>query len=213
MPFLRWGTGKRVVFYCHFPDKLLCVERTSVWKKVYRWSIDWWEEASVGTSDAILVNSEFTKRVFRESFKVLAYVPLYVLYPPIDLNQFERSLSQEAREKAYQTLPDGFLAHKKSFGDESVLLISINRFERKKNLNLAIETLHKLQKLCTKEEFASVHLVLAGGYDSRLEENVSYFLELDDYVKKNGLEKKVSFLRSFSDDQRLLLVSFLTLSA
>jgi alpha-1,3/alpha-1,6-mannosyltransferase len=53
---------------------------------------------------------------------------------------------------------------------------------------------------------ARVHLVLAGGYDPRLEENVSYCAELAALAQARGLSEHVSFVRSFSDDQRLLLV-------
>lgn len=59
VPLLRWLTGTRVVFYCHFPDKLLSggwafgadkVERThgSLLKRAYRWPIDKLEEFTTG---------------------------------------------------------------------------------------------------------------------------------------------------------------------
>jgi hypothetical protein len=60
VPLLRFLTGTRVVFYCHFPDKLLSggwvfgedkVERTEggLLKKLYRWPIDKLEEWTTGT--------------------------------------------------------------------------------------------------------------------------------------------------------------------
>lgn len=59
VPILRLLTGTRVVFYCHFPDKLLSggwvfgadkVERTqgSLLKRAYRWPIDKLEEWTTG---------------------------------------------------------------------------------------------------------------------------------------------------------------------
>lgn len=39
LPFLRLG-GNRTIFYCHFPDKLLAGQRTSLPKKIYRLVID-----------------------------------------------------------------------------------------------------------------------------------------------------------------------------
>jgi alpha-1,3/alpha-1,6-mannosyltransferase len=59
VPILRLLTGTRVVFYCHFPDKLLSggwsfgadkVERTqgSLIKRAYRWPIDKLEEWTTG---------------------------------------------------------------------------------------------------------------------------------------------------------------------
>jgi alpha-1,3/alpha-1,6-mannosyltransferase len=61
VPLLRFLTGTRVVFYCHFPDKLLSggwifgedkVERTkgSFLKRAYRWPIDKLEEWTTGQS-------------------------------------------------------------------------------------------------------------------------------------------------------------------
>ena len=40
--------GNKVVFYCHFPDKLLCIERKSYTKKLYRLVIDTLEEVTTG---------------------------------------------------------------------------------------------------------------------------------------------------------------------
>lgn len=60
----------------------------------------------------------------------------------------------------------------------SIILLSINRYERKKNLELAIEALAELQKYLTEEEYKKVYLIMAGGYDKRVEENVEYYLEL-----------------------------------
>ncbi len=53
IPALRLLAHKRVVFYCHFPDKLLAngefiegkmVKRGSVLKRAYRAPMDWLEE-------------------------------------------------------------------------------------------------------------------------------------------------------------------------
>ena len=49
-------------------------------------------------------------------------------------------------------------------------------------------------------------MVIAGGYDSRLMENVEHHLELQDLSYKLSLRDKVIFLRSISNDQRLLLL-------
>ena len=44
---------------------------------------------------------------------------------------------------------------------------------------------------------ADVHLVMAGGYDTRVVENVEYFEELQAIVAEHGLEGHITFLRSF----------------
>jgi alpha-1,3/alpha-1,6-mannosyltransferase len=101
--------------------------------------------------------------------------------------------------------------------DGSFVFLSINRFERKKNLGLAIQALHELKgvletqnqsKLWEKVHFADTflavthpfskaHLVMAGGYDPRVAENVEHFQELSELVRSLGLEQHVTFLRSF----------------
>ena len=58
---------------------------------------------------------------------------------------------------------------------------SINRFERKKNLGLAIEALESLLAANAGSAAAGVqhvHLVLAGGYDHLNTENVEHLAEL-----------------------------------
>ena len=42
--------GAPVLFYCHFPDKLLCTDRASALKRLYRAPIDWLEEATTAAS-------------------------------------------------------------------------------------------------------------------------------------------------------------------
>ena len=53
-------------------------------------------------------------------------------------------------------------------------MLSLNRFERKKHIGLAIEACARRLRADPK-----VRLVLAGGYDRRLPENVGHALELE----------------------------------
>jgi hypothetical protein len=61
IPLIRWQTRKSVVFYCHFPDKLLAdgkvapvgakagqAKGRSLLKRLYRLPVDWLEEATTG---------------------------------------------------------------------------------------------------------------------------------------------------------------------
>lgn len=101
IPFLRRLTGKRVVFYCHFPDKLLASGkeavtdgsggRLSVAKRLYRGPADFIEEWSTGYSDIILANSRFTANVFEVSFPSIAArnPPPTVVYPGINIGAYD----------------------------------------------------------------------------------------------------------------------------
>ncbi len=184
------------------------MDRGSLMKRLYRLPLDWLEETSMGTSDLLIVNSKFTESIFRAHFCRLGHVPVNVLYPPVSCENFDRKLSYKMIGEAWETLPEPLTYHLQKYGDRSIILLSINRFERKKNLRLAIEALDELRELLIGDEFQLVQLVLAGGYDERLNENVSYFKELTQLVESKKLSKSVSFLKSFSDDQRLFLVRY-----
>lgn len=63
------------------------------------------------------------------------------------------------------------------------IFLSLNRYERKKNIELAIKAFHcfKTARKNAKVSNENVLLVVAGGYDLRVEENVQY-LEVRDLV-------------------------------
>jgi len=100
--------------------------------------------------------------------------------------------------------------------------MSLNRFEGKKNIKLAIDSFVWLKKHISQDTFEGIRLVIAGGYDRRLEENRSYLKELEELCWKNGLEYltlfhndsrsgvdldvPVLFLASISEDQRNYLL-------
>lgn len=179
----------KVVFYCHFPDMLL-TKRESLLKKLYRMPIDWLEEKTTGMADCILVNSKFTAGIFKETFRSLAHINPEVLYP----------------------IPNFYALDQPSVSDSDLIppnkkfiFLSINRYERKKNLNLALESFGMLHKKLGKNK--DIHLIMAGGYDERVTENKEHYLELRQVVKKLGMDDHVTFLRSFTDAQKRTLLS------
>jgi alpha-1,3/alpha-1,6-mannosyltransferase len=54
----------------------------------------------------------------------------------------------------------------------------VNRFERKKQIDLAIRAFSRLRDLISEQDFNTLQLVIAGGYDDRVHENVEYHREL-----------------------------------
>ncbi|KAI7906438.1 alpha-1,3/1,6-mannosyltransferase ALG2, partial [Cokeromyces recurvatus] len=212
VPFLKWFSSANILFYCHFPDKLL-TKRGSKLKELYRMPIDKLEEWSTGMADTIAVNSQFTAGMFRRSFPAILKKPK-VLYPPINFAAYDKAVD----------LSDPFVqlieTHKKT-------IVSINRFERKKNIELALRAFALLRNFISEEEFVNYRLVLAGGYDKRVSENVEYLKELDTLATQQfGLETftilpntnekapnttQVLFLCSFNDAQRTYLLANSTL--
>ncbi|KAM8967634.1 alpha-1,3/1,6-mannosyltransferase ALG2 [Pelodytes ibericus] len=192
IPFFKWTRNrKNVLFYCHFPDQLL-TQRASFLKRIYRKPIDWLEEKTTGMADCILVNSHFTANVFKKTFVSLSHIEPDVLYPSLNVSNFDCEVFKDVSN----IVPV----------ERKYVFLSINRFERKKNLNLALEALRDLRSRLSLLEWERVHLVMAGGYDDRVMENVEHYQELNDLAAKYEISDHVTFLRSFSDNQKLNLL-------
>ncbi|KAI1285472.1 Alpha-1,3/1,6-mannosyltransferase ALG2 [Halotydeus destructor] len=190
IPLLKWmssfrnGRTPKIIFYCHFPDMLL-TKRESLLKTVYRKPLDWLEEWTTGAADVILVNSNFTAGVFRKTFTSLAEKPLQVLYPTCNFSLFDRPLTENVNL---------------NISGVSAVFLSINRYERKKNLNLALEAASLvLKKLKSNGSSKSLHLIIAGGYDDRVLENAAHYQELVVLASELGISDHISFLKSPSD--------------
>ena len=98
-------------------------------------------------SDCIVVNSKFTKGVVSKLFPGIG--DLGVIYPCVDTTASETSRA--------------FTEEKPLWGGMKVLL-SINRFERKKDVGLAIRAFHGL----AEEERKACRLVIAGEISPKL---------------------------------------------
>ncbi|KAK4937263.1 Alpha-1,3-mannosyltransferase-like protein [Elasticomyces elasticus] len=172
IPLLRWlyPKQKRTLFYCHFPDQLLAKGRDNTAKKIYRAPFDWFEEWSISASDKIVVNSKFTRKISKSVFKDLAQEREFgVIHPCVSADGLSRARLQ-GRDALWQ-------------GKYNILL-SINRFETKKDIALAIRAYREL----AEQERKATRLVLAGGYDPRVLENVEYHKQLEAMAEDAGLK-------------------------
>ena len=96
-----------MLFYCHFPDKLLS-SHDSLLKNIYRAPIDWLEETTTGMSlsvamasiafdvragfaDKILCNSKFTQATIGTAFKRIDNSRIDVLYPAVNLARYDKT--------------------------------------------------------------------------------------------------------------------------
>lgn len=148
--WLRFPT----LFYCHFPDKALCTSRGTFFKRLYRAPLDWLEGYTLAWASKTVVNSKFTAGVFQSAFPELP-VPS-VIYPSMDFASF--------------TPPDWTLDRRTG------PFVSLNRFERKKNIGLAIRALAAV--ISSGAAAGDARLVVAGGYDPALLENREHLEEL-----------------------------------
>lgn len=190
---LLHGHTPKIIFYCHHPDMLLTT-RSSLLKSLYRWPIDLLEELTTGCADCVLVNSQYTESVFRDTFKRLGHINLEVLYPTCNLSQLDQPVT-------------GYLNEIINISGVNGIFLSINRFERKKNLPLAIKASKQLLTLLqAKGSKKTFHLIVAGGYDERVTENVEHFAELQQLVDRLGLTSMVTLLKSPNDQVKHLLL-------
>ncbi|GAQ78823.1 Alpha-1,3-mannosyltransferase [Klebsormidium nitens] len=231
IPVLRWMRQARILFYCHFPDMLLA-KRESWLRRAYRAPIDWIEERTTGSADLLLVNSSFTAAVFNQTFRHLRKkgVKPTVLYPAVDLKQFD--IPPPSPKEQEGTLEESIMVadtlegigglHKKSR-----IFLSINRFERKKNVGLAIRAYAIMRSQLPnamggasassdgassstgvrEAQDSTVKLVIAGGFDVRLRENVELLEELKALAQESGVGEDVVFVPSFTQTQKNLLLT------
>ena len=205
-----------VLFYCHFPDKLLTRDTVngeevalrstvgtdrnemiallckcfSIMKAIYRWAMDAIEESAMAYADLVAVNSKFTKceveRVFPSFIANNEHVK--VLYPAI-----ESTLSKKRRMK--QRSSGGNC--NESFSCRSGPIVSLNRFERKKNVALLLHAYGVLLERASKKGKATIlpPLIVAGGYDPLNIENVEHLAELrglaDEILDRHSLPPSV----------------------
>jgi len=163
VPVIRTRSAK-VLFYCHFPDQLL-THRSNVFKRVYRYPLDWLEQVTTGCADRVVVNSNFTATVFRDTFPALSHITPQVIYPSMDFSSKFDALPPS-------TLPPSIPR------PSSAVFLSLNRYERKKNLKLALEAFSLLLKHirginCTSvksstESLSDYHQICGGLEDHQL---------------------------------------------
>ena len=190
----------KIIFYCHHPD-LLLTDRQTIGKQLYRKLIDWVEELTTGYADLILVNSKYTKKIFYQTFTKLKNKKIQVLYPICNFKALDEDNSSHIDEFN--------LIIKDRFNDKSekFVFLSINRYERKKRISLAIEAFNLIKR---NRDYSNkkIKLIIAGGYDSRVDENIKYYLELIRLVKDLDLQNCIQFLKSPPDFIKSMLYDY-----
>jgi len=192
---LRAFLSARVAFYCHFPDMLLA-QHSSMFQKLYRVPLDHFEQATTGMAHTILVNSLFTADTFARTFnKLFRCGPQpKVLYPAVATHNIPRSPCDDKEAFVESNLK----------GEDSLtgVFLSINRFERKKYLSLALRAYANYRENMVPVHWHKTQLILAGGYDERLRENVEYLQELRREACELGISSEVVFLPSISSEEK-----------
>ena len=126
------------------------------------------------------MNSKYTQEALQQTFPNVGEA--LVLYPPVDTDKFTPIEPHE-------------------FENGKIILLSINRFERKKNVGLAIKAMPQLKSRLSCELYERIQLIVAGGYDIRLAENRHYLTELEIMAEQNELEYKTLPVGSGLEDE------------
>jgi alpha-1,3/alpha-1,6-mannosyltransferase len=177
-------------FYCHFPDKLLLRSKanSSLPKQVYRFFLDTLEELTMSVADLIVVNSKFTRDTVLTTFPTLRPPDadiddcMPVLYPALDTTATTPSTNEPKTSQSP--------------------IVSLNRYERKKNIMLLLYAYQYLVEEYPNEDLPP--LIVAGGYDTKNVENVEYRAELQRIVDEK-LNVTVDFRLDISDQERSML--------
>lgn len=92
--------------------------------------------------------------------------------------------TQDGKKKEIKQLPESIASNR--------IILSINRFEKKKNVELAVRSFARL--VSTEKSLQSdLLLIVAGGYDVRLEENVMYLKQLQRLASSLSLTHQTFF--------------------
>eukprot|EP01118_Nematostelium_gracile_P006876 TRINITY_DN2221_c0_g1_i1.p1 TRINITY_DN2221_c0_g1~~TRINITY_DN2221_c0_g1_i1.p1 ORF type:complete len:455 (-),score=103.75 TRINITY_DN2221_c0_g1_i1:76-1440(-) len=167
IPIFKLSPAK-VIFYCHYPDQKL-TRRTSSIRSLYRSPWNWIENVTTRMADKVLVNSNYTKGVYHEVF---GKTPIpEVVYPCINVESFDKLLKT---------------AEKLAIPSKKTVFLSLNRFDPAKNVELAVNSFAELVKKNPKNS-NDLQLVIAGGYDHAVKQNVSYLEKLQKLAKEHGL--------------------------
>lgn len=83
--------------------------------------------------------------------------------------------------------------------------MSLNRYERKKQINLCIRSFSEFLKKSPSHE--KYQLVIAGGYDERIPENIEHHKELKKLTESLSISDKVIFKFSITNSERKELLS------
>jgi len=173
-----------VLFYCHYPDRLLAPPGGRM-RSAYRRPIDALEARGIALADRVVVNSRFTANAFTRVFP--RAVPPQVLPPGVDVERHARAVAAV------------------SPGTDCWTAASINRFERKKNLPLAVESFARFRARLGNDQ--RVRLVLAGSHDPRLADSHAAMDELRRAVEHHGLGASVHIRANLSDGEKLQLLA------
>ncbi|MES1916077.1 MAG: hypothetical protein MHM6MM_007930, partial [Cercozoa sp. M6MM] len=171
----------QVLFYCHFPDMLLAQRRPSLLYKVYRGAMDTLEDVTTAFAHTVVANSRFTRSVMSQHLRTVWSVHA-TAEDQRDASRIGADVDADENyhpERCgigilYPGVPMDDITFQPPYeGDGPPLLLSLNRFERKKRVDLAVRAVAQ-----AREGGSKAVLALVGALDRTLPSQVEYFEEV-----------------------------------
>lgn len=186
IPLLRLFRHK-VLYYCHFPEALLNDNKPSKLGQIYRFFLDWIEVICLYFATLICFNSNYTRENVESVFPSVKkrLTAKYTVYP------------------CMQPPPATILPLTTELPADFVL--SVNRFESRKLLDLAIKAFAIAAKTGEVNR-RGTKLVLAGGLDAKNADAVRCRKELQQLAVKEMVQDRVVFLENINEAQKEALL-------
>ena len=172
---------KNVVYYCHFPEALLNDNKVTPLVKVYRLVMDSLEIFALRFANIICFNSSYTRDKLESTFPSMKKWKgaKYVLYPcmqsPKPIEKLERPLGGQK------------------------YILTLNRFETRKRLDISIEAFALAQDLMKKQKIC---LVVAGGLDFKNADAKLCRKNLQEQTATLGVQDQVIFMENISEKDK-----------
>lgn len=170
----------KIVYYCHYPDQLLAPPRRG-WYRLYRAPLDRLEVPAMHAADRVVVNSRFTA----DTLAGISGGTAEVVYPGVAIER-------------YADVP--------APTDDERLLLIVSRFDKRKNLPLAVEALAYM-RTHAPAAFAQTTLVIAGGLDPSRAEDRAAADAVETAAERLGVRSKLILKFSPTETERLELLT------
>jgi alpha-1,3/alpha-1,6-mannosyltransferase len=192
IPLLRLFKYK-VLYYCHFPEALLNDNKRTFVVIIYRTLMDFIESLCLRFASAVCFNSYYTEenveKIFPSMKKWKGYKKVVypcMLPPPEKLPTVEHAALLPAKGK---------------------YLLSVNRFETRKRIDLCIESFALALKTNVHFKQSGIKLVLAGGLDRNNKDALICRSSLEQLAIRLEISDRVIFRENITQEEKEILLS------
>ena len=182
-----------MLYYCHFPEALLNDNKRTALVVVYRAVMDFIESLCLRFATVVCFNSNYTQENVEQTFPAMKKWKGYkkVVYPCM--------LAPPA------TLPT--LEHGHLLPAKGQYLLSVNRFETRKRIDLCVEAFARALQQDQTFQKSGVKLVLAGGLDRSNKDALLCRKTLEEMATRLEISDRVIFRENITQEEKEVLLS------